>query len=62
MNQASQTPPTQELAGWIDEVTRSVESLRYGSVEITVHDGKVTQIERREKFRFKANVTNSPSE
>ena len=24
----------------------------YGSVEITVHDGRVTQIERREKVRF----------
>lgn len=24
----------------------------YGSVEITVHDGRVTQIERREKVRI----------
>ena len=24
----------------------------YGSIEITVHDGRVTQIERREKVRF----------
>jgi hypothetical protein len=24
----------------------------YGSVEITVHDGRVTQIERREKVRL----------
>jgi len=24
----------------------------YGSIEITVHDGRVTQIERREKMRF----------
>lgn len=31
----------------------------YGSIEITVHDGRVTQIERREKVRFdhKAIVT-----
>lgn len=30
----------------------------YGSIEITVHDGRVTQIERREKVRFehKPNV------
>jgi hypothetical protein len=26
--------------------------LRYGSIEITVHDNRVTQIERREKVRF----------
>lgn len=38
----------------------------YGSIEITIHDGKVTQIERREKFRFQpqANklLNESPSE
>lgn len=26
----------------------------YGSIEVTVHDGRVTQIERREKVRFEA--------
>lgn len=36
----------------LQELTHAVESLRFGSVEITVHDGKVTQIERREKVRF----------
>ena len=31
----------------------------YGSIEITVHDGRVTQIERREKVRFehKPNIS-----
>ncbi|AKR43636.1 YezD family protein [Methylophilus sp. TWE2] len=28
----------------------------YGSIEITVHDGRVTQIERREKVRFDHQV------
>lgn len=36
----------------IQEVLRAISQLRYGSVEITVHEGKVTQIERREKVRF----------
>lgn len=40
---------TQEV---LQELTHAIESLRFGSVEITVHDGKVTQIERREKVRF----------
>lgn len=31
----------------------------YGSVEITVHDGRVTQIERREKVRFEHKATTS---
>ncbi|QDC44438.1 YezD family protein [Methylophilus medardicus] len=28
----------------------------YGSIEITVHDGRVTQIERREKVRFDQQI------
>ena len=30
----------------------AVRSLRYGSVEITVHDSRVVQIECRNKIRF----------
>lgn len=30
----------------------------YGSIEITVHDGRVTQIERREKVRFEHKSAN----
>lgn len=33
------------------EIARAVRGLRFGSVEITVHDGAVVQIERKEKFR-----------
>jgi hypothetical protein len=39
-------------ADWIEVVIRKVSSLRYGSVQITVHDGKVTQVESLEKTRF----------
>lgn len=39
------------------EITKAIQSLKFGSIEITVHDGKVTQIEKREKVRF-ANQTN----
>ena len=31
----------------------------YGSIEITVHDGRVTQIERREKVRFEHKANRS---
>ena len=34
------------------KILDAVKSLRYGSVEITVHDSKVVQIERKERFRF----------
>jgi hypothetical protein len=32
-------------------IAKALEGLRYGSLEIVVHDAKVVQIERKEKFR-----------
>jgi hypothetical protein len=37
---------------WLLSVEKAVGSLRYGSVEVLVHDGRVVQIETREKVRF----------
>ena len=34
------------------EILRAVREVRYGSVEITIHDARVVQIERREKVRL----------
>ena len=36
----------------VEKIIRSLEGLEYGSVHITVHDSKITQIERLEKQRF----------
>jgi hypothetical protein len=33
-------------------ILRALKGIRYGSVEIVVHDSKVVQIERKEKTRF----------
>lgn len=44
---ASPKPPD-----WLDIVRAKVEGLRFGVVQIVVHDGKVTQIERTEKTRL----------
>ena len=35
----------------------AVKGLRYGSVEIVIHDSKVVQIERKEKMRFGGDVS-----
>ena len=40
------------LPDWIALVREKVESLRYGVVQLVVHDGRVTQIERTEKTRL----------
>jgi len=37
------------------EVLRAIRNIRYGSVEITIHDSRVVQIERKEKRRFEAS-------
>ncbi|CAH0267839.1 YezD family protein [Peribacillus sp. NPDC101481] len=36
----------------IRHIISSLEDLQYGSVLITVHDGKITQVDTTEKKRF----------
>lgn len=40
----------------LQRVLEVIKDLRYGSVEVVVHDGKVVQIERREKVRFETSA------
>jgi len=37
---------------WLEIVRQQVASLRYGVVEIVVHDSQVTQIEKTERVRL----------
>jgi len=37
---------------WERQVIEAVRGIRYGSVEIVVHDARIVQIERREEVRF----------
>lgn len=39
-------------AGILREIQSALQGLRFGAVEITVHNGQVVQIERKEKFRL----------
>jgi|GEM_PF-860417 len=36
----------------LTHVVSALRGVRYGSVEITIHDSRIVQIERREKLRF----------
>lgn len=52
---SSVTSPTSAPApvpDWIVLVREKVEGLRFGVVQLVVHDGRVTQIERTEKTRL----------
>ena len=52
--------PLQQTSGLVDETHRqltqqilqALQEIRYGSVEIIIHDSKVVQIERKEKIRI----------
>jgi hypothetical protein len=53
----SETTTTKDApeAAWERTVRHAVRALRYGSVEVQVHDGRVVQVETREKVRFAAD-------
>jgi hypothetical protein len=40
------------LPAWLDVIQEEVGSLRFGIVQIIVHDSEVVQIERTERIRF----------
>ncbi|MBD9483498.1 sulfur starvation response protein OscA [Pseudomonas sp. PDM14] len=44
----------QDEAAILREIQSALQGLRFGSVEITVHNAQVVQIERKEKFRLQA--------
>ena len=33
-------------------IARAIDGVRYGSIEVVIQDGRVVQVERKEKFRF----------
>jgi hypothetical protein len=54
MTETTTTTPTKDApeTAWERTVRHAVRALRYGSVEVQVHDGRVVQVETREKVRF----------
>lgn len=57
------TPNESASSGWLEIVQKQVSSIRFGVILITVHDGKVVQIEKTEKTRISQQDTSlrSPS-
>jgi hypothetical protein len=50
----SEPPPTEE-ASWLrveNALRAALREIRYGSLELVIHAGRVVQIERREKLRW----------
>jgi len=53
-----ETAPHRDQPNQLSEVERhilqSLQHLRFGTLEIVVHDGRVVQVEKSEKLRFDA--------
>lgn len=49
---AVKSAPTPSQETWLETVRGQVASLRFGVVQIVVHDSRVVQIERTEKVRL----------
>ena len=43
---------------WLEIVRKQVKSLRFGVVQIVVHDSEVTQIDKTERVRLEKPVKN----
>lgn len=53
----SQQTPETNAESWLDIVRQKVEAMRFGSVQIVVHEGRVTQVESTEKTRLPSEPT-----
>ena len=52
MSSLHSSPSAEVPPDWVRLVREKVESLRFGVVQLVVHDGRVTQIARTEKTRL----------
>jgi hypothetical protein len=52
MNTSTSAPINESQPPWLHVLQEQVQSLEFGIVQIVVHDRRVVQIERTEKFRF----------
>jgi hypothetical protein len=57
-NPVENSPNKNQHTEIMNQISQMLEGIRFGSIEIVVHDGKIVQIERKEKLR----PTLSPNE
>lgn len=42
-----------QLNAVFEEISKTLETMKFGSITLVVQDGKIIQIEKNEKLRFK---------
>ena len=55
----TESEPTPNQPTWVEMVRNQVNSLRFGVIQIVVHDNRVVQIERTEKVRLDQKTSES---
>jgi len=53
-DEAARLKTSHELSEIERQILNSLQQIRFGSLEIVVHDSRIVQIERSEKLRFDA--------
>lgn len=54
-----QDPQTSQTT---QKILEALQGLRFGTVEIIVHEGRIVQIERKEKFRLNLSCPPTPAD
>lgn len=49
---ATKSQSTEAQPNWVNIVQEQVGAMRFGVVQITIHESRVVQVERTEKVRF----------
>lgn len=52
MNASATKPEPETVEFWVDLVHRQAAAMRFGSLQLTIEDGAVTQIEATERKRL----------
>lgn len=52
----AQDPALQFPPALLHELRQALRSIRFGSIELVIHDGRVVQLERCEKVRFEPDA------
>jgi hypothetical protein len=48
-------PSDKPLSDIEKQILKTIESIKFGSVEVLIHNSRIVQIEKNEKIRFETN-------
>lgn len=55
MSKTTLSPAPESTEPWVEIIRQKLASMRFGSIQLIVHEGRVTQVESLEKTRIPAD-------